>query len=45
MANTTASIMKQNEKAFMAFDEYYAEIQSIGAGRAELANAYADRRD
>ena len=43
--NTTVSIMEQNEKVSVAFEKYYAKIQSIGAGRAELANAYADRRD
>lgn len=45
VVNTTVSIMEQNEKVSMAFDKYYAKLQSIGAGRAELANAYADRRD
>ncbi len=45
VVNTTVSIMEQNEKVSVAFDKYYAKIQSIGAGRAELANAYADRRD
>lgn len=45
VVNTTVSIMEQSEKVSMAFDKYYAKIQSIGAGRAELANAYADRRD
>ena len=29
----------------MAFEKYYAKIQSIGASSAELANAYADRKD
>lgn len=45
VVNTTVSIMEQNEKVSVAFEKYYAKIQSIGAGRAELANAYADRRD
>ena len=45
VVNTTVSIMEQSEKAAAAFDKYYAKIQKIGAGRAELANAYADRRD
>jgi len=45
VVNTTVSIMEQNEKVSMAFDKYYAKIQRIGAGRAELAKAYADRKD
>ena len=45
VVNTTVAIMEQNEKVSMAFDKYYAKIQRIGAGRAELANAYADRKD
>ena len=45
VVNTTVAIMEQNEKVSMAFDKYYAKIQRIGAGRAELANAYADRSD
>ena len=45
VVNTTVSIMEQNEKVSVAFDKYYAKIQSIGAGRAEFTNAYADRRD
>lgn len=45
VVNTTVSIMEQNEKVSVAFEKYYAKIQSIGAGRAELANAYADRKD
>ncbi len=45
VVNRTVSIMEQNEKVSMAFDKYYAKLQRIGVGRAELANAYADRRD
>jgi len=45
VVNTTVAIMEQSEKVSMAFDKYYAKIQSIGAGRAELANVYADRKD
>ena len=45
VVNTTVSIMEQNEKVSVSFDKYYAKIQSIGASRAELANAYVDRRD
>lgn len=45
VVNTNVSIMEQNAKVSMAFDKYYAKLQSIGAGRAELANAYADRTD
>ena len=45
VVNTTVAIMEQSEKFSMAFDKYYAKLQSIGAGRAELANAYADRKD
>lgn len=45
VVNTTVSVMKQSEKAAIAFDKYYAKLQRIGAERAELANAYADRRD
>ena len=45
VVNTTVSIMEQNEKVSVAFEKYYAKIQSIGAIRAELANAYADRKD
>lgn len=45
VVNTTVSIMEQNEKVSVAFEKYYAKIQSIGASRAELANAYADRKD
>jgi len=43
--NTAVSIMRQSEKAAIAFDKYYAKIQRIGSGRAEFANAYANRRD
>lgn len=45
VVNTTVAIMEQNEKVSMAFDKYYEKLQRIGAERAELANAYADRRD
>ena len=45
IVNTTVAIMEQNEKVSIAFDKYYAKIQRIEAGRAELANAYADRKD
>lgn len=45
VVNTTVSIMEQNAKVSIAFGKYYAKIQNIGAGRAELANAYADRMD
>lgn len=45
VVNTTVAVMEQNEKVSMAFDKYYAKLQSIGAGRAKLANAYAERRD
>lgn len=45
VVNTTVSIMEQNEKVSVAFEKYYVKIQSIGASRAELANAYADRKD
>ena len=45
VVNGTVAIMEQSEKFSMAFDKYYAKLQSIGAGRAELANAYADRKD
>lgn len=45
VVNTTVSIMEQNEKVSIAFEKYYAKIQRIESDRAELANAYADRRD
>lgn len=45
VVNGTVAIMEQSEKFSMAFDKYYAKLQSIGAGRAELANAYSDRKD
>ncbi len=45
VVNTTVSVMKQNEKAAIAFDKYYAKLQRIGAERAELANAFTDRRN
>ena len=45
VVNTVVSIMRQSEKAAIAFDKYYEKIQRIGVGRAEFANAYANRRD
>ena len=45
IVNRTVSVMKQSEKAAVAFDKYYAKLQRIGAERAEMARAYADRRD
>lgn len=45
VVNSIVFIMEQNEKVSMAFDKYYAKMPRIGAGRAELANAYVDRRD
>lgn len=45
VVNRTVSVMKQSEKAAIGFDKYYTKLQKIGAERAELANAYADRKD
>ena len=45
VVNSIVFIMEQNEKVSMAFDKYCAKMLRIGAGRAELANAYVDRRD
>lgn len=45
IVNRTVSVMKQSEKAAVAFDKYYAKLQRIGAERAEMARAYVDRRD